>query len=511
MIKEKGRLVRKIVLGITLKLLLIGMLTLGLVLPIVTLPRHVLAGDDDTTVEPIYKKVGYPPEDAVVGVKISDPDGIRFVRVTVMKPHQYKNEIVYEEGWYPGIPGPVKYDGGPPLLHPEMWFRVAVADGQFPYQITHWKVDTAGNVIRLTRDNYKKMAGSANCCAHLAGSPPILWRFPYYTRAPYFTPGSLYQGMTFSHPDPTTGIVNITVHADSYVGLRHCFKDSDPGQTNLWYNVSMRVEVDGYGWLFTGDGSAPIYGDVDYYVFGNDTGTYWLSPSPMAGSLAALPGELPSPGPDGIPGTTDDGFGNGTADPPGSSVLYLPTRLKMEYWYESLGWMPLCETPFPMLMTTGTAYDIVIEPTKLIHGYNSTEEGEPWEFLAGLQDQGPVNWTHLDWNAFVTYACAWSMLEIETALGDLDIIYGVVEKLVREDCVIPDIDCDEEVNIYDIVKIGLAYGAKDEGFPDHPVADPNFDARADLKPERGLIDIYDLVTCAKDYGAKLTPNGIIRP
>lgn len=55
-----------------------------------------------------------------------------------------------------------------------------------------------------------------------------------------------------------------------------------------------------------------------------------------------------------------------------------------------------------------------------------------------------------------------------------------------------DVNWDRTVNIQDIVLIASIYGcAKD---------DPDWNPLADLAPEWGKIDIYDLVTCAAHYG-----------
>jgi len=177
-------------------------------------------------------------------------------------------------------------------------------------------------------------------------------------------------------------------------------------------------------------------------------------------------------------------------------------------------------------MTTGTAYDIVIEPASLINGVNSTETGQPWEFYAGLDHPEyavqfppyPTPWKHSKCNAYATYACAWSMLNITTTLGPLDIMWQIVEKKVREDCVIADINCDEKVNIFDVALAALAFGEEDEGVgpdgtpgtpDDKPVADPKFDARGDASLWLdSLIDIYDLCRICCDFNKKLTPQCI---
>jgi hypothetical protein len=58
----------------------------------------------------------------------------------------------------------------------------------------------------------------------------------------------------------------------------------------------------------------------------------------------------------------------------------------------------------------------------------------------------------------------------------------------------PDINNDGIVNLYDVVIAANAYGSH--------VGDPEWNQLADLAPEWGKIDIYDLVTCLYHYGEK---------
>jgi len=357
---------------------------------------------------------------------------------------------------------------------------------------------------------YIVMKGTTKSSTQLGTFPATIDDIPFATRPPDLTPTTGHQEITFSDPDPETGVVNLAVPAASYVGVEHAFYDEG---SKLWYKIDVSMESDGYGWLFTGTGTTPILGDIDCYTYGDNSGVYWGPESPSAGQQAAGTGELPDPGADGVAGTDDDGFGDGTADPAGSSILYLPSTLTTTYW-DGTAWRELFSAPWPQVLTTGTAYEIVIEPASEINGVNYTVKGEPWEFLAGLDHSGQdVDWGHAKWNAYVTYACSWSVLDVPTALGDLDVMFEIVEKIVREDCVIADINCDETVDIFDIVTCATAFGSEDEGpgpdgvcdtADDKPVADEDFDAKADITPD-GMIDIFDVVKMATDFGETLKP------
>jgi hypothetical protein len=354
---------------------------------------------------------------------------------------------------------------------------------------------------------------------------------PFATRPPSLTPMIMSQNMTFTQRDPITGIVKIGVPWESYVGLDHIYFSPRVG---TYFRVRIFLETQGCGWIFTGVGKEPVLGAVDLFTYDDNTGCYTFGPDGVPGTVddellaglvspthpayeAAGAGPPLGPclqelrGPDDIPGTADDPIGRGDPDGPdprGSSLLYLPTTMETTFW-DGVQWDVLFTSPWPQLMTTGTAYDIVMEQGSAIDGYDITRTGEPWEFLAGIDhpEYGTVPWKHKKCNAYVTYACAWSVLDTATQLGDLDVHFWVVQKAVRQDCVIADIDCNELVDIVDIVICALAFGAKDEGFG-VPVADPNFDARGDLSAARGLIDIVDIVRIAINFGWKLTPDCI---
>ncbi|MFQ5999811.1 MAG: hypothetical protein ACE5J6_03435, partial [Candidatus Bathyarchaeia archaeon] len=90
------------------------------------------------------------------------------------------------------------------------------------------------------------------------------------------------QNVTFGPRNTTTGVVYLTVPHETYVGMEFTRYDEN---SLIWYRIRVTMEEDGYGWLFTGNGTSPILGDVDCYTFNNNTGVYWLSPSPKAGEL----------------------------------------------------------------------------------------------------------------------------------------------------------------------------------------------------------------------------------
>ena len=360
------------------------------------------------------------------------------------------------------------------------------------------------------------LAGTAEGCSDLVGQPPTVdWKTPFQTRPPDFMPLLSQQNITFSNHWTLPGYgmtVNLTVPYETYVGLDHAWYDKE---SVTWYRLTVTLEEDGYGWIFLN-----ATGDVDIHTFNNDTGVWWTTPSPFAGIKAADSGAMPDPGLDGVAGTADDGFGDGTNDTRGSSILMIPSKMHVDYW-GSGQWNLLFESPWPQVFTTETAYDIVNEPNSELDGWNKTKVGQPWEFYAGLDQPGKqVNYGHPKWNAYVTYVCAWSVINQNTMLGDLDVIFAIMQKAIRDDCVIADVNGDWKVTITDIVIAALAFGAEDEGpggdgtpntGDDKPDADPNYDARGDFKPTRGKITISDIVRIALDFGAQLTPDCIIRP
>ena len=322
------------------------------------------------------------------------------------------------------------------------------------------------------------------------------------------------QDITFSDPwfyDDTYGwIVDLTVPAAAYVGLSYTFWSKVPP---MWFRFSTSMSQDGYGWIFLN-----ATGDVDCHTFSDNSAAYWYSPSPKAEEKAADHGALPSPGDDGVAGTADDGFGDGIPDPRGSSIFMLPVTMSADYYAgPTAGWINLFTFDWPQVYTTGNAFTIVNEPESEIDGANHTEAGKPWEFYAGLDhpEYDPVPHGHPNWNAYATYVCAWALLDISTPLGDYDICFKITEKKVREDLAIADINCDETVDIFDVVTCAKAFGTEGmnpgpDGEYDTPddkkTEDPSFDARGDLKDPRVLIDIFDIVTLAKDFGLKLTPE-----
>jgi len=359
---------------------------------------------------------------------------------------------------------------------------------------------------------YWVMGGMTCSISDLVSIPNVTlgdWTTPYHTRPPYLAPLVGQLDITFSDPWTLPGygmIVNLTALHETYVGLQHVWYDET---TITWYRLTLTLEEDGYGWIFLN-----ATGDVDCYTFNNCTGVYWKQPSLKAGEKAADTGALPSSGPDGVAGTADDGFGSGTNDPAGSSIFMLPGRMSVDCWIASR-WILLFTSPWPQVFTTGTAYDIVDTPGRRIDGRWNSTEGEPCEFLAGEDHPGwQVNYGDPKWNAYGTYACVWSALNVSTSLGPLDVIFQAKQRLVREDVLIADVNGDEVCNIVDIVIAALAFDSRDEGpgddgIPgtgdDKPIADRKYDARGDLRPARGLVNIVDIVRIALDFDERLQP------
>jgi hypothetical protein len=58
---------------------------------------------------------------------------------------------------------------------------------------------------------------------------------------------------------------------------------------------------------------------------------------------------------------------------------------------------------------------------------------------------------------------------------------------------IGDVNGDGKIDIYDVTLAAVAYGAKE--------GDPNWNPEADVAPQWGIIDIYDIVTIASRYGS----------
>ena len=371
---------------------------------------------------------------------------------------------------------------------------------------------------------------------------------PFVTRDPYLKPNHLIEEIFFAPPVdvnndtipdiiPIEKIMMVPIQHHVWVDFR-----------GTYHRFTLMPLAPGGGVIFI---NPQMPGDVDCYTMGNDTGVYWDASSPLAGQFAAPSGghfkyllgdfsppmaaRFPSAGLDGLPGTglwgdPADGFGDGVPDPKGSSILMLPVLFYGEEW-NGTAWEPLLNVPMPLVFTTGVTQASVNQPGSNLHGAVLTETGMPWECMSEC-----APWD--DPKAFikVIYACAWSNMlyslspdydgdctpdyegfpdPIPPATGmyyTVDSVYSFVEKKVRADVVIMDINCDQEVDIYDLVIAGVAFGAEDEGIGDDlipftaddmPVADPNYDPRADLDCD-GHITIMDVLAIAMDFGEKIT-------
>jgi len=60
-----------------------------------------------------------------------------------------------------------------------------------------------------------------------------------------------------------------------------------------------------------------------------------------------------------------------------------------------------------------------------------------------------------------------------------------------------DVNHDLKINIYDVVRITGVYGSQQ--------GDPNWNCHSDIAEPYGIINIYDVVTCTKDYRKEYTP------
>ena len=367
------------------------------------------------------------------------------------------------------------------------------------------------------------LGGGTDSCGQLGISPAWhreewkIWSFeppykggvPFATRPPRFTPGVGSQIVTFSDPDLQTGVVYCTIPAAGWVTPMDHMYWSPRFNTYFW--VTLVMPQDGYGWVFTGNGTLPEFDytnpawavDVDTYVFNNWTGVYWHDPSPMAGQYAASRGGFPDIGPDLIPGTADDGFGDGTPDEKGSSVFFLPTKLVVYVYGMPIPeqWCPLFSTPWPTIYTTATAFDIVIEAQSEIDGCNGTVTGEPMEFLSSCKP-----WKDEMCNVFMKQACSWSVMHVWTTLGWIDVSFDSEVYVVRaaEAAYIRgDADYNQLVDMRDIGLACGAYGSYDEGFPPLPkAAHPRFDARVDCD-KNGLVDMRDIGVMCGNYGNEI--------
>ena len=371
---------------------------------------------------------------------------------------------------------------------------------------------------------------------------------PFVTRAPYLKPNHLIEEISFAPPvdvnnDTIPDIIPIS--KIMMVPIVHTVFVDFRGTYQTFYLLPLAA---GSGVIFI---NPYMPGDVDCYVMNNDTGVWWDAPSPLAGTKAAETGghykyllgdfsppmasRFPSAGLDGVPGTAlwgdpADGFGDGVPDPKGSSILMLPVLFYSEEW-NGTHWNPLLNVPMPLVFTTGVVQDTVNQPESNLHGVVMTETGMPWECMSEC-----APWDDPEAFIKVIYACAWSNMlyslspdydgdctpdyegfpdPIPPASGryyTIDSAYVFTEKKVRADVAIMDINCDQEVDIYDLVMAGVAFGTQDEGLgddgipftaDDKPVADAKYDPRADLDCD-GHITIMDVLAIAMDFGEKIT-------
>ena len=353
------------------------------------------------------------------------------------------------------------------------------------------------------------------------GGVPFTEGVPFATREPYFTPAESTFATMFSYPDDN-GVIQFIVLRDTYIGLNHTYWDP---RLETYARFQTVLGANGYGLIYT---SADHLGDVDIHTFSNYTGLYWLSTS----ELAATVNDFPSAGNDLLTGTDDDGYGDGSLDPLGSSILYLPLILHIDIWHDEIWWR-IVDIPFSLVMTTGTAYHIVDEPDSTLDGNSTgTLTGEPWEYV-----HSGVPWTNDKSRYCATYVSAWSMLDVsalylDTFFMDLDFLWKWKQVILRADCEVdtiagtktgyqylmgdgtttfsdtypPGSFPDFKVSWQDLFSLASAYGAEDEDF-EKPAADSNYDARYDLTSTFGAADSkigwQDLFALAGNYANEL--------
>lgn len=178
--------------------------------------------------------------------------------------------------------------------------------------------------------------------------------------------------------------MKLGVSTEGFRGIDHTFYSS---LQSRYIRLQLIMQEQGCGYLFTGIGKNPILADVDILTWNNNSGVYACGPDHLPNTaddilIVTGPCLREASGPDGIPGTGDLGdiFGDGVPDPKGSSILYLPTKLDLSY-HDGVQWQPMCQVPFPMLMTTSIASDVVLEPSSTLNGVYAAERGYPWRYL----------------------------------------------------------------------------------------------------------------------------------
>jgi hypothetical protein len=269
---------------------------------------------------------------------------------------------------------------------------------------------------------------------------------PFATRSPLFTPGAVRNYVVATQPNPITGIVKLSVPTEGAYQLDHTYYSP---RFETYFRVMLFMVEQGCGYLFTESGKNPVSGDVDYAVINNDLGVFTMGQQfisapaipipPCMGNRPWLPlidSSLPEQwvsGGDEIPGTGDtyDAFGDGTPDPAGSALLYMPT-LMVTLFFDGTKFTPLFSSPWPQVMTTATASDVVVEPNSALDGLSWAGAGNPTQFLAS----GSVwNSVQKDYYAMAIsdWASAWSCLNVPTVLGHLDVMYAISAHNVRDD------------------------------------------------------------------------------
>jgi len=454
-------------------------------------------------------------------------------------------------------------------------------------------------------DWYNVTAGEQNACGQMGSSDA--WHRPYWdqsiptyggggvpfaTRAPYLKPQAGSFVINFSLVDDCTypqscsypngywaqspgypGIVYLRVPNDTWTGNDHTYWSP---RLEYWFRVENLLPEDGYGWIFTQppfEDGVNDFPDVDVYTNNSiyevikfewspaggfipigshvTSWNYWVAPSPWPLRCASYRGGFPDIGPDLIPGTDDDGYGDGILDPKGSSILFIPTVLKTTF--EAIPGEPfrlLFQSSFPAVLTTESARDLVGPPPGVPAGGSSIYEcwmgnghpelgkphvpttaphgrvltGEPWQYLFDCEpweiEPGFIN---EEAKKTVQYVSQYSVIHVATALCYLDVAYDIVMSLAKY----PDSSLivgdgtgtfslyppgtpftDFKVGWQDLFNLAAAYGTTDEDFNiNKKFASPNYDGRYDTNslfgPWDSKIGWQDLFALAGNYGNEL--------
>lgn len=288
-------------------------------------------------------------------------------------------------------------------------------------------------------------------------------------------PHSHWATNTYEEVDPITGISKFSTMPFTF---EYIYSGSFFADLGTWQRMKLTMTQQAFGYTFTGEGKNPILGDVDIYTFANSTGTYFLGPD-MTNHTAddvrvTGPYEFHNPephlwgnctGPDGIPGTCDDPFGDGTPDPAGSAILFYSLLVELDLYFGTPPfpeWGPMVRIPFQIMLCTATANGSVIDSENPITGYGAQHEGHPYEFMASGCARPPDPKARV----YAEYAAVWYTLDCPSYVGDCQLIscdYAYDHRMDHK--LVGDIDDDWIVTWMDLSYLGASYGGVASGYP----------------------------------------------